>query len=137
MKKFLLSLLCISNTTVFANNKANYPCATFIYGGDKYITIENDPNWDDQIVLVNGNKKHNFKVKLYNNQKAEICGTYKEFGLNFYDYKKQFSRADISNLNSNLTKITEIYPDDSIIYNIDYQSANTITISIRDIVSGK
>lgn len=131
MKKILLSLLCISTTTVFADTETKYPCATFIYGGDKYMTIENDPNWDDQIVTVNGKKKHNFKVKLYNNQKVVICGMYNEFGLNFYDYKKQFSRADISNLNSNLTNFTEIYPENSINYNIDYQSANSITISIR------
>ncbi|MDD3267355.1 MAG: hypothetical protein PHC75_09295 [Burkholderiales bacterium] len=131
MKKILLSLLCVGSTVVFADTETKYPCATFIYGGDKHITIENDPNWDDQIVMVNGKKKHNFKVKLYNNQKAVICGTYNEFGLNFYDYKKQFSRADISNLNSSLTNLIEIYPENGINYSIDYQAANFITISIK------
>lgn len=130
MKNTLLAILCCSSGLVFASG---LPCAKITNAGGNLLTITNDPNWDDQIVIVNGRKQHSFKILLNNNQSVDLCGTWSQFGLNFYDVQGKFAAATISNLDSSVTSLVDIYPDDALNYNIYQQSANYVAIAIAGI----
>jgi hypothetical protein len=129
MKNTLLTILCCSSGLVFAHG-VNVPCASITNAGGSVLTVENDPNWDDQQVIVNGKKRHSFKILLNNNQSVDICGTWSQFGLNFYDAKGKFAAATVSNLDSNVTSLIEIYPDNGINYTTNKQTADYLAVSI-------
>lgn len=106
-----------------------YPCATFVNKATSKLTIQNDPNWDDQIVVLDGKNKHGFKKTLKPEGKTKICGTYNEYGIEFYQ-NGNFARADVSNLDSDKTNLQEIYPDTSIDFEIVSQTQESMLVNI-------
>lgn len=126
--KQVLSIL-LASVMVTNALATQYPCAMFVNKGSSELTIENDPNWDDQIVIVDGKKKHNFKIILKTNEQTVICGKYSEFGIEFYQ-DGNFARADVSNLNSNVVNLQELYPENALEFQLLNQTQNNMTVNI-------
>ena len=129
--KLILSIL-LAGFMINTALAGEFPCATFVNKGSSELTIQNDPNWDDQIVVVDGKKKHSFKRVLKTDEQTVICGTYSEYGIEFYQ-NGNFARADVSNLNSNLTNLQEIYPDNGLAFHLTGQTQQEMTVNIVSI----
>lgn len=126
--KLILSIL-LAGVTLNAAVANEYPCAMIVNKANSELTIQNDPNWDDQIVIIDGKKKHDFKTLLKTNEQTLICGKYSEFGIEFYQ-NDNFARADVSNLNSNVVNLKELYPENVLEFQLLNQTHKNMTVNI-------
>lgn len=132
MKNLLLTvILCGSLSTSLA---ANYPCARITNANNGGLIVTSDPDWDDQIVIIDGKEVPGFKKYLTTSQSVFICGLWSEFGISFYDAGGRYARFTVSNADSRLTNLIDVYPDDGRFrYQIDKQTSDDIFVSILGI----
>jgi hypothetical protein len=113
----------------FANNIEDFPCL-IVKNGATNSFITHDPNWDDQILVVNKKKIHDLHVMLKPYEEIKICGTYSEFGIIFEGLNQQYiATATISNNNLELTAI-DLFPQNQLKYQVQHQSKSLLEIEL-------
>ena len=111
------------------DNKHHYPCL-ILHNGNNISFISDDPNWDDQKLIVNGKVMHALHKQLMPKENIQICGKYYEFGIIFEDNNQQYlASATVSNNKLELTNIT-IFPENKIKYNTIQQDTELIEMEL-------
>jgi hypothetical protein len=114
---------------VFADNVNYFPCLV-VKNGATNSFITHDPNWDDQILVVNKKKIHDLHIMLKPYEEIKICGTYSEFGIIFEGLNQQYiASATIGNNNLELTKI-DLFPDNQLKYQVLRQFKSLLEIEL-------
>lgn len=135
MTRYGLGLLMMMVlTTTSAWNKP--PCLELTNSTRSPLIIEADPNWDDQMLIVNGQRVSSFHSELLPQAAIYICGIWSEFGLDFYSHG-HFVFVEVSNLNLlPYTRLTTI-PSHSLRYHVLSQDAELLAIELLDVVAAK
>ena len=131
-KFFLKVIICaLGMKSVFALvAPIQYPCL-HVNNGDNTSYVTHDPNWDDQELIVNGNKVHSLHARLKPHDHIKICGLYSEFGIIFEDANQYYlASAEVSNdKNCNMTEMS-LYPSDKVKYRTISQSSDSLSIKL-------
>lgn len=123
-------LICSIQSAVAAATDEHFPCLIVENGGsDSYIV--DDPNWDDQQLVVNGRRLHKLHARLKPHDAIKICGLYAEFGIIFEDnHQNYLSSAEIANDgDARLTEV-ELYPKYKLQYELLSQSYDMMSIKL-------
>ena len=133
MKTNLVSALLLIVASPAFSHDLSYPCITMTNNTQARLTIENDPNWDDQQLLVNGKILHDLDYDLATAETLSVCGLWSEFGLNLYPNGNFVAITVLNDDGSNLTKLTNIYDtNNSFNYSILKQTPNQLSITINN-----
>ncbi len=113
----------------FADTVNYFPCLV-VKNGATNSFITHDPNWDDQILVVNKKKIHDLHIMLKPYEEIKICGTYSEFGIIFEGLNQQYiASATISNNNLDLTTI-DLFPENQLKYQVLRQFKSLLEIEL-------
>jgi hypothetical protein len=125
----LLLILCFIANISCADQLQDFPCL-IVKNGNSNSFIVNDPNWDDQILIINGKKVHAVKLQVKAHEEINICGLYNEFGIIFEDFNQQYiTSAVVSNYHKAVTTI-DFFPDNKFKYQILNQAQTRLYLEI-------
>jgi hypothetical protein len=106
------------------------PCLSVTNHDLTSLVIHSDPNWDDQVLTYNGYMSvAGLQINLPLKATAVICAFWHEFGLDFY-HEGQFTFAEISNWQLEVTRINFVYPPDSLHYQITTQTPTMLAVEV-------
>ena len=128
--KQCLILTALTSSGLCAAASLPYPCLTMRNETATPLLVQNDPNWDDQQLLVNGKVSGALNYQLPKHKSIRICGLWSQFGLNIYPNNNFVAFTVLNDDGSNLTKISAIYPQSAFNYQIEAQTATQISIKV-------
>lgn len=126
----VIVFICSIQSAFAVVNDEHFPCLIVENGrSDSYIV--DDPNWDDQQLVVNGHRLHKLQARLRPHDIIKICGLYTEFGILFEDARQNYlSSAEIANDGSTRLTEVELYPKDKLQYELLSQSYDMMSIKL-------